>query len=126
MWHDNCKDTGMKVATVISVFIALAAPAPVLADEPLSFTDPTRPSTEEGASDGVGGFVLQSTLVSPTRKLAIINGRALRVGATIGQAVVTDIKPYEVILNNAGQEIHLRLTPKLEKERKVTTGNNAS
>ncbi len=114
----------MKVAPVISIFTALAALAPALADESLSFADPTRPSAEEGASYSVGGFVLQSTLVSRTRKLAIINGRALRVGATIGQAVVIDIKPYEVILNNAGQEIHLRLLPKLEKERKVITGND--
>jgi len=114
----------MKVTSIIGM-CTLAALAPALADEPLGLGDPTRPSTAEGANYGVGGFVLQSTLVSPTRKLAIINGRALTVGARMGQAVVTDIKPYEVTLNNAGQVIHLRLSPKLEKERKVITGKNA-
>jgi len=115
----------MKVTSIIIGMYALAALAPALADESLVSADPTRPSTAEGANYGVGGFVLQSTLVSPTRKLAIINGRAVGVGARIGRAVVTDIKPYEVTLTNAGHPIHLRLSPKLGKERKIITGSNA-
>ena len=114
----------MKVTSIMGI-LTLVVLVPAWADEPLDFADPTRPSMAEGGGHGGGGFVLQSTLVSPTRTLAFINGRALRVGGTLGQAVVTAIKPYEVVLNNAGKEIHLRLLPKLDKARKVIAGIDA-
>ncbi len=113
----------MKAARNLLAVLAVAAPASANEPGPV-LADPTRPGIEEGMNYGIGGFVLQSTLVSPTRKVAVINGQALTVGETVGRAVVTDIRPYEVILNNAGREIHLRISPKLEKERKVK-GNDS-
>jgi hypothetical protein len=84
------------------------------ADDALTgLVDPTRPGGERQA-----GLVLQSTLVSPERKIAVISGRLVSVGESVGRAVVTDIKHHEVVLNTAGRETRLRLTPKLQRQPK--------
>ncbi len=54
-------------------------------------------------------LVLQVTLISPERRIAIINGRSYVLGSTIRGAVLTEIRPYEVTLRRNGREIRLRL-----------------
>lgn len=79
--------------------------------------DPTRPPSL-GARTTEGGSALQTTLVSPTRKLAIINGRTVGLGDTIGGSVVTDIRSYEVVLKtSSGGVTTLRLMPPLNNAK---------
>ncbi len=105
----------MNAIIAIGLFASLLMIAPASADDALAgLVDPTRPGGERQA-----GLVLQSTLVSPERKLAVINGRLVSVGEKLGHAVVTDITSHEVVLNNAGRETRLRLTPKLERQSKA-------
>ena len=63
--------------------------------------------------------VLQSTLVAPNRKSAIISGETVKVGDKYRGAVVTEITAYEVRLSKGGRETSLRLLPKLSKEKGV-------
>ncbi|NIO43187.1 MAG: hypothetical protein GTO41_25355 [Burkholderiales bacterium] len=58
-------------------------------------------------------LVLQLTLTSPVRQIAIINGRTYSLGASVGGAVITQIKPYEVTLRREGRETRLRFFPRL-------------
>jgi len=75
--------------------------------------DPTSPywSGGERTSTRRSGLVLQSTVVSPNRKIAMINCRTYGVGSRIGNAVVTDIQPYRVTLRKSNKVIQLRLLP---------------
>jgi hypothetical protein len=80
--------------------------------------DPTRPVhfRKPSARPGVPRrteLVLQLTLVSPERQIALINGRTYGLGASINGAVITEIKPYEVTLRRSGRETRLRFFPKL-------------
>lgn len=106
-------------ARKLAVLIAGAGWAAVVSASPLP--DPTRPvdrtvSAGPTAATRPAGPVLQSTLVSPTRKVAIISGQAVQVGDTVQGAVVTEISAYEVKLAKGGRELRLRLHPKLKEE----------
>ncbi len=83
--------------------VSVAAPDAVL-------VDPTQPV---GASAPRRGLVLESTMISPERRLAMINGRVLGLGGRINGAVVTSITPYTVTLRKGKRNIHLRLVPKI-------------
>jgi MSHA biogenesis protein MshK len=108
-----------RIYPVVALLLALPAAAN-------SFTDPTRP-IESAAPSRAGapatsapaptGPVLQSTLISPYRKSAMISGQRVKVGDNFEGAVIVDITPYEVRMNRAGQETSLRLTPKLFTEK---------
>lgn len=74
--------------------------------------DPTRPS---GAATGGGASGLTSILVKPGRKQAVIHGRTVTIGDRVDDAVVVDIRPYEVILKRGGRESRMRLVPRLDK-----------
>ena len=83
--------------------------------------DPTRPM-DFSDLDGVPGvdgtptstaharFVLQSILVSPTRRIAIVNGESLQKGDQIGSARVVEIEPWFVQLRGSEGDIELRMT----------------
>ena len=87
-----------------------------------SLADPTRPSTRAAPSTVPvepvpQGPVLQSTLVAPERKVAVISGTRVKIGDVYEGARVVDIRPYEVLLSRGGHETRLRLMPKLAKEK---------
>ena len=102
----------MRNRTFLLALCTLLA-GPAFASEPVMLSDPTRPDGG-GAAVVPAGPVLQSTMVSAGRKLAIISGRLVGVGETVGRATVTDIRPYEVTLKQGDRETHLRLVPKLD------------
>ncbi len=112
-----CRDRYTWVLTLASLVLTLAAgwgPAYALAD----LADPTRPFM---AAQPVGGaappppaeLVLELTLVSPARRVAMINGRTYEVGGSVGGALIMGIRPYEVILTRGGRATHLRFFPKV-------------
>lgn len=86
-----------------------------------AFSDPTRPVDFIGARtrtvhSAPAAPVLQSTLVSPRRRLAVINGKQVRVGDRYHGAVITEISQSSVRMNKGGHEITLRLLPKFTKK----------
>lgn len=80
--------------------------------------DPTRPpsaspslqTTREEPSR------LQSVLISPGRKLAVIDGRTVMLGERVGDATVIAIAPARVILQRGGAYQTLELHPGVDKK----------
>lgn len=100
----------MLLTTVTAVAVANAFPDPTA---PADFV--ARPRS--GAPAVPSGPVLESTMVSSTRKSAVISGKRVKVGDTFEGAKVTAITPYEVRMNRGGRETTLRMLPKLVKEK---------
>lgn len=94
--------------------VALAQAAPL--------ADPTRPPN--AAVDAAGeaaprsGPQLQSVLISPARRVAVISGRAVALGERYGEATVASITESAVLLRYAGRSETLRLIPGVEKRER--------
>lgn len=85
-----------------------------------SFSDPTRPPAslglvQEGISAAASGPVLQSVLISPGRRVAIISGKTVSIGEKFGEARVVKITESEVLLRNGTDLQTLKLFPGIEK-----------
>lgn len=110
----------MRATLLVTLVVAWAVSVSTHAE---SLPDPTRPpggvrTTTVGgvAVPQPSGPVLQSTLISPQRKTAVISGKSVQVGDTFQGATIVDITPYEVRMDRGGKETTLRLLPKLAKE----------
>jgi MSHA biogenesis protein MshK len=55
-------------------------------------------------------------LISPGRKLAVIDGRTVTLGERVGDATVVAIAPAQVILQRGGSYQTLKLHPGIEKK----------
>ncbi|MHB1527948.1 MAG: hypothetical protein ACYDDA_14250 [Acidiferrobacteraceae bacterium] len=71
-----------------------------------SMVDPTRPNFGTNVRPG---YRLESVLVSPMRRTAMINGRRLAVGDRIGRARVVHIDDRGVQLMRDGRIVRLHL-----------------
>lgn len=101
-----------------TILVALLAGALAHAQ---ALVDPTRPpatieSSGERETSADSGPVLQSVLISPSRKIAIINGQMLKLGDKFGEARVARITENEVVLRNGQQMQTLKLFPQVEKQ----------
>ena len=99
-----------------ALFVAGATPAMAQA-----LVDPTQPpmalAPQAPAVEGVASPVqqLQSVIISPTRKAAIINGVVVELGGKYGDAVLTKVGEDEVVLSGDGSRQVLKLYPAVEK-----------
>lgn len=83
-----------------------------------ALVDPTRPPTGYARNpDGevFTGPVLQSVLISSSRRVAIISGKTVKVGDKFGEAQVVSIADGEVILRTGKDKQVLKLYPSLYK-----------
>lgn len=84
--------------------------------------DPTRPSTALGikhdakVSVPASGPSLQSVLISPGRKVAIISGQTVLLGERFGERRVVSITESEVILRSGKDLLILKLFPDVQKQ----------
>lgn len=118
----------VKRLNVLHVCVAAALMAQV-ADVPAEvLPDPTQPPAGLVADPGAApaavanaatGPVLQSVLISPERKSAIIGGKTVGVGDRYGDAQVVGIGEGEVVLKSGNKLRTLRLFPEVTK-RKAT------
>lgn len=101
---------------------ALAVCVPLAAAQALR--DPTRPAFFS-ARTGEGGivsrgrnaeWVLQSVLLSPERRYAIINGQVLSLGGSVAGAELVAIREGEVTLRAGGTLRTVRLFPDVDME----------
>jgi MSHA biogenesis protein MshK len=97
--------------------LACAVPAQT---KPLA--DPTRPpnvSTESSAEAAVvDGPRLQSVLISPTRRAAVISGTSVALGGKYGNATVEAISESAVVLRYADRRETLQLLPSQDKRER--------
>lgn len=104
---------------ILAAFFAGAAAA-----QSARLADPTRPpnAVTDSPSEPVAraGPRLQSVLISPTRRIAVISGTAVALGGKYGSATVAGITEGAVLLRYADRSETLRLIPGVEKhERRV-------
>lgn len=81
--------------------------------------DPTRPPASpeknSAAERESAAPVLQSILISPTRRIAIISGSTLKAGDKFGNAQLLSIGENEVVLRTGKNLQVLKLHPSLHK-----------
>ena len=103
---------------LIALLAVLACAAPAAAQSgPLA--DPTRPAdassfmTSAGPQDAgaPAGPRLQSVLISPDRKLAIIDGETVALGGKLGDATLVRITETDVTLRRGAEVTTLELYP---------------
>jgi len=87
-----------------------------------SLPDPTRPPATlivgaTAVASAASGPTLQSVLISPGRKVAVISGQTVQVGGMVGDARVVRIAEGEVVLVRGGQSQTLKLFPGVEKRQ---------
>ena len=85
--------------------------------------DPMRPpagisaAAPDSAAAKSGAPELQSVIISPTRRIAIISGQSVALNEKFGESRVVKITETEVTLRN-GQDIQvLKLYPNVDKQR---------
>ena len=85
--------------------------------------DPTRPPAslgifrgDDGGVDIDSGPILQSVLISPGRRIAIISGHAVQVGEKVGDATVVKIADDEVTMRSGTKMETLKIFPGIEKK----------
>ena len=110
-------------AQLLAVGATLAVCVPIASAQ--SLRDPTRPAFFTGRT-GEGGivtrgrdaeWVLQSVLLSPERRYAIINGEVLALGGSVGGAELVAIREGEVTIRTGGALRTLRLFPDVDVHR---------
>ncbi len=84
-------------------------------------SDPTRPPSMVAAPEGQGdaeapSTVLQSVLISPGRKLAVINGAVVPLGGRVGEATLAAISDGEVVLKYPDRTEVLKLLGGVERK----------
>lgn len=94
-------------------------------------TDPTRPPASLGSEANQSGDKptgepeLQSVLISPVRRVAVISGQTVVAGDMFGESRVVKITETEVVLRN-GQDVKvLKLFPNVERRKSVRSNSDA-
>ena len=82
--------------------------------------DPTRPaiaSMQGSAAEELEHVpVLQSVLISPTRKFAVIDGKTVRLNAQFGDQVLVKLTETEAVLKRGRELQVLKLFPEVDKK----------
>ena len=106
------------LASVLAMLLVSSASA----QRPAPLADPTRPPAVGPVGEVVvpEGPRLQSVLISPTRRTAVISGKTVALGARFGDASVESINEGTVVLKYADRRDTLQLIPGMDKrERRV-------
>lgn len=83
-----------------------------------TLVDPTRPPDSLGARSGVNP--LQSIIISPTRRAAIVYGQTVELGEKVGDFRLIEVSENGVVLQGArGLEV-LTLFPNMKMNKKAT------
>ena len=102
------------VSGLAMLFWAVGAGAQMMADP----TRAPRAVPSEITPEQTRGPVLQSVIITPERRAAIINGERVELGAVYGDARVARITETEVVLRSAGRTEVLKLYPNVDKSVK--------
>lgn len=110
--------------SVVAVLLAVSAGASGADGTPAAqlVADPTRPPPGYDAAPragnagrGSGGPMLQSILISPAGRSAMINGVVVKLGESYGDAVLVAVNESEVVLRRGAERQVLRLYPDVDK-----------
>ena len=115
------------VVLLLTVFYSIVSSA--------QLQDPTRPPDYQSVATQnkvpvSNGWILSSILISPERRVAIINGTAVQVGDMVGDIRVISIDTAEVLIQQGNKQIALTLIPetfrtRIEKRPAKSVGGRA-
>jgi hypothetical protein len=104
---------------LLAAGIALAAP----------FADPTRPAAASEGAGGPGGSEagprVESILIAPDRRIAIISGEAVALGGRIAAGQVVRITESEVVIRGEEGERTLKLFPEIAVRAPLPQGRRS-
>jgi MSHA biogenesis protein MshK len=84
------------------------------------FADPTQPPmVSDSTGTASGGTRIESILIAPDRRVAVINGQQVTIGSRIGSGTVVRITETEVVVRGAEGEQTLKLFPELTRSAVV-------
>jgi MSHA biogenesis protein MshK len=92
------------------------------------FADPTRPPNavqDEGVLTTPSGPRLESVLIAPDRRIAVIDGQQVRLGGKYGEGQVVRITESEVVIRKAEGMETLKLFPEAEKRPRARSEKRA-
>ena len=93
------------------------------------FADPTRPPNAVGGEDDLAatpaGPRLESVLIAPDRRIAVISGQQVRLGGRYGEGHVVRITESEVVIRKAEGVETLKLFPEAEKRPRARRDKRA-
>jgi MSHA biogenesis protein MshK len=105
-------------AGIAALVLACGASSAGQAARAQALTDPMRPPQlsaaerpVEGAQAPQGASRLQSVLISPARRLAVIDGSVVALGGQVGGATVVAISETEVVLKKGDERETLKFHP---------------
>jgi len=82
--------------------------------------DPMRPPTASGAASGAGAAApasgLQAVITSPRRKLAVIDGVVVPLGAPVRDATLEGVSDSLAVLKKDGERDVLLMHPNIDKK----------
>jgi MSHA biogenesis protein MshK len=100
---------------ITALLLVLGTSSPTQAAHAQALADPTRPPAvaEAGEGDRLAPppSRLQSVLISPARKLAVIDGKTVSLGGTVEGATLVAIRESEVVLQKGAERETLKLNP---------------
>lgn len=90
------------------------------------FADPFRPprATEGEGAAASGGPRLESILIAPDRRIAVISGMQYTEGARFGDGRIVRITESEVVIRRADGDQSLKLFPQAGKRPSAATEEN--
>lgn len=97
-----------------------------------SLPDPTRPAIDLSAGAGGEAQVssapkgLQSIIISPQYRAAIINGETVRLGGKSGDSRLVEVREDSVVLQNAQGRRVMELFPKVNIRQTETAPRESS
>lgn len=99
------------MARRLSALVAASAiGASALAAFAAPFADPTRPPSPDGdRTEAPIGPRVESILIAPDRRIAVVNGQEVTIGSRIGDGEVVRISESEVRIRKPGGEESLKL-----------------
>jgi hypothetical protein len=103
-----------KLIKYVLITASILSACPIGASELL---DPTRPATKAREkspmqySVGVRHWILESTLVAPDRRVAVINGKLVSEGEVVDGARILEIRKLDVLIKTPQERMTLQLLP---------------
>ena len=82
------------------------------------FADPTQPpAITPGEPGSAGGQRVESILIAPDRRLAVVGGQQVTIGSRIGAGTVVRISETEVVVRGGDGEQTLKLIPEITAKK---------
>ncbi|MCW5603022.1 MAG: hypothetical protein KIT18_00515 [Burkholderiales bacterium] len=119
----------MKRSTILAAWLGAVMTCSLDVAPAQTLNDPTRPPPGYADAEPAGGAqragpVLQSVIITPSSRSAIISGETVRLGGRYGNARLVKVSENEVVLKDGDETLVLKLYPDVDMRSAVQTGKS--